>query len=67
MRYDPFGRGMNEASKVVSRARVILSALVYIGLWCRGVGARLESTYTVSSLSVICISCVWAGLVCQWV
>ena len=65
MRYDPFGRGMTEASKVVSRARVILSALVYIGLWCRVVGGRGEGAYTVSPLSVVCISCVWAGLVCH--
>ena len=58
---------MIEASKVVSVARVVLVALVYIGLWCRVVGGRLEGTYTVSPLSVVCISCVWAGLVRHWV
>ena len=63
MRYDLFGRGMMEASKVVSMARGILSALVYIGLWCRVVGGRGKGTYTVSPSSVVCISCVSAGLV----
>ncbi len=62
MRYDPFGRGMTDASKVVSRARAILSVLVYIGLWCRVVGARLEGTYGVFVVCYMYQLCMgWVG------
>ena len=54
---------MTEASRVVLMARGVLSALVYVGLWFRVLGGRREGTYTVSPLFIVCISCVWLGLV----